>query len=411
MIRILVILVAILTILDAKPKQFLEDTLILYAFDATVRNEPYKASSYFYEAFKQTNKKEYLYQSLQILEPQINPAEFIKQSNEAMKLYSSDDVVYRFHIIALLKQNNLAEASKKAQILSDKSKKEADYLLLADIKTKEQDVDGIVRALENGYNTNYNPEILERLVMLKYLHKNEKQDSIELLKSHIKVHGNSKSLGYRLGLMLADSKELDKSAQMFLQTYREFDDLSSANELIKIYVVNKDYSSLIKLLESDGLNDNLLLDLYIKLKDYNKASLLAKKLYESDSNPLFLAQSAIFLYEGAENKNDKAIIDSVLMSLIKANEMIDEPLYQNYLGYLMIDHDVDIKNGMEYVKKALLKEPKSPYYIDSLAWGHYKLGECDEALRLILEVKDMIGDSEQEVNDHLKAINKCKRKN
>jgi hypothetical protein len=45
-----------------------------------------------------------------------------------------------------------------------------------------------------------------------------------------------------------------------------------------------------------------------------------------------------------------------------------------------------------------------------LAWGHYKLGECVDALRLIKQVESMIGTSEDEVRDHLKAIEKCKTK-
>jgi len=82
----------------------------------------------------------------------------------------------------------------------------------------------------------------------------------------------------------------------------------------------------------------------------------------------------------------------------------------NYLGYLMIDHDINVTEGIEYVKRALDKEPNSPFYIDSLAWGHYKLGECVDALRLIKQVESMIGTSEDEVRDHLKAIEKCKTK-
>jgi len=65
---------------------------------------------------------------------------------------------------------------------------------------------------------------------------------------------------------------------------------------------------------------------------------------------------------------------------------------------------------MGYVRRALDKQPDSPFYIDSLAWGHYKQNECVEALRLIKQVESMIGSDEDEVRDHLKAIEKCKTK-
>ena len=76
----------------------------------------------------------------------------------------------------------------------------------------------------------------------------------------------------------------------------------------------------------------------------------------------------------------------------------------------MIDHNLNITEGMGYVERALKKQPESPFYIDSLAWGHYKKGECAEALRLIRQVESMIGTDEDEVKEHLKAIEKCKTK-
>ena len=38
------------------------------------------------------------------------------------------------------------------------------------------------------------------------------------------------------------------------------------------------------------------------------------------------------------------------------------------------------------------------------------MNECTEALRLIRQVESMVGTDEQEVIDHLKAIEKCKTK-
>ena len=94
----------------------------------------------------------------------------------------------------------------------------------------------------------------------------------------------------------------------------------------------------------------------------------------------------------------------------QANAQVEDPVYLNYLGYLMIDHDLGIKEGMQYVQKALDKQPESPFYIDSLAWGKYKLGECAEASRLIKKVEELIGTDEQEVREHIKAIQQCKTK-
>ena len=164
------------------------------------------------------------------------------------------------------------------------------------------------------------------------------------------------------------------------------------------------------LLEKSKINDPLLLDLYVRVKAFEKASLLAQKLYEKEDNPLYLAQSSVFKYEGASDRNNRVLIDSVVEGLKKANQELKDPLSLNYVGYLMIDHDLNVTEGMGYVRQALEKQPDSPFYIDSLAWGHYKQGECAEALRLIKQVESMIGTDEQEVKDHLNAIEKCKTK-
>ena len=44
---------------------------------------------------------------------------------------------------------------------------------------------------------------------------------------------------------------------------------------------------------------------------------------------------------------------------------------------------MDIKKGIKLVKEALLKEPNSPFYLDSLAWGYYKIGKCKEAKKIM----------------------------
>ena len=47
-----------------------------------------------------------------------------------------------------------------------------------------------------------------------------------------------------------------------------------------------------------------------------------------------------------------------------------------YLKLHLIDHDIDIKRGIKYVKEALKIEQVSSFYKDSLAWGYFKLRQC-----------------------------------
>ncbi len=402
-----------LTAVYAKPApgpNVFEDTFSLYALDAQVHQKYHLASGFFTELYKETSNKEYLYQSLRMLEQANDLKALAKETDKALKETPEDVILKRFSVIVLLKEGNFAQASQKALLMSQNSQKAADHLLYAESRLKLSDYEGAVGALKKAYALDYDETTAERIALIEYAHLGKKNEAIKFLKEHIGAHGNSIVIGRRLASLYADSGALSDAASLYEQTYEGFGDPVLAGEAAKIYLYQQDFVKLTALLEKSHINEPLLLDLYVKEKQFNKASELALKVYEQEDNPLYLAQSAVYKYEGSANRNDPALISDVVEKLKKALEDIDEPLFLNYLGYLMIDHDVNVSEGMGYVRRALEKEPESPFYIDSLAWGHYKQNDCAEALRLIKQVESMIGSDEQEVKDHLKAIEQCKIK-
>jgi tetratricopeptide (TPR) repeat protein len=88
-------------------------------------------------------------------------------------------------------------------------------------------------------------------------------------------------------------------------------------------------------------------------------------------------------------------------------DSIDNNLYTNYLGYILIDHEIDVQKGISYIKRVLQTQPNSAFYVDSLAWGYYKLGECKKAQKLMQKVAELGEGSEPEVLKHKKAIDAC----
>jgi tetratricopeptide (TPR) repeat protein len=184
----------------------------------------------------------------------------------------------------------------------------------------------------------------------------------------------------------------------------------TAQQIIKIYEYQQDYPKLMLFLERCGCNNELLLRLYIESGMYDKASVVAKKLYEKTYNPEYLAQSAIYNYENLRKHITKKELHTIINELTQAVNMDPKPLYLNYLGYLLIEHNIHIKKGIAYVRQALKKEPDSAYYIDSLALGYYKLHECKRAYRLIKRVVHDIGLTNREVREHYNMILKCVRK-
>lgn len=57
----------------------------------------------------------------------------------------------------------------------------------------------------------------------------------------------------------------------------------------------------------------------------------------------------------------------------------------NYLGYSLIDRNMELDKAIDMVKKALSYDPDNPAYLDSLAWGYYRKGDYKEALAAILK--------------------------
>jgi tetratricopeptide (TPR) repeat protein len=145
-------------------------------------------------------------------------------------------------------------------------------------------------------------------------------------------------------------------------------------------------------------------------KDYANALIVAEKLYDKEKTPRWLAESAMALYEKSRDKDDRDMLNIVVNKFEKAlQEGIKDSVYLNYYGYTLIDKDIDVKRGVEIVKDALKAQPNNSYYLDSLAWGYYKLHMCKEAYREMKRVVDMEGLDEEDIAQHWTAIQNCNK--
>ncbi|MFO7821037.1 MAG: tetratricopeptide repeat protein [Lentisphaeria bacterium] len=81
------------------------------------------------------------------------------------------------------------------------------------------------------------------------------------------------------------------------------------------------------------------------------------------------------LYEETGN------IDKAVATARKAlDQAPDNPVVTNFLGYVMADHNRNLKEAEMLIKQALEKDPNSGAYLDSLAWVYYRQGRFKEAL-------------------------------
>ncbi|MFP3920757.1 MAG: tetratricopeptide repeat protein [Dichotomicrobium sp.] len=72
----------------------------------------------------------------------------------------------------------------------------------------------------------------------------------------------------------------------------------------------------------------------------------------------------------------------------------------NYLGYSWVDQDMHLDEAMDLIREAVRSEPNNGYYVDSLGWAHYKLGNYDRAVEH-LEKAVELRPEDPVLNDHL----------
>ena len=400
------------TTINSSKKTFdKEDFIILLALRAEQLNEYKASSSMFATLYEKSGKKEYLYRSIQNNLVANEDTKVISRVDEITKGSFTDYKLIRFKILALSRLGRLEEAKTTAIMLVELSDESGDYLIVSNIYITLGKYDTSLKYLESAYAKDFNEKILDSMALVLYVNLERKKDAIAQLESHILIHGCSTMICTRLISFYSEQNNIDGLLNIYLKMYDRNKDEKVASQIVQIYGYKKDYVKLIDFLENNDIDNKLLLQLYIQSKEYKKAFFLADKLYDKTAEINYLGQSAIFEYEGSENKDDPVMHENVLSKLRKVIKEDSNPLYLNYMGYLLIDHEIDVKGGIKYIKTALGYKPGSEYYLDSLAWGYYKLGECARALKIMKKIMKIEGaSSESEVIEHYKKIKKCKVK-
>jgi len=384
-----------------------EDTYILFALRAEQVHDNKTAGKLFFKLYEKSKKKEYLYRALQ---NQLIAKEYdsvIKKVNALSDGSFSDPKLIRLKIIALFAKNNLEKAKTLALALAHHTQSPDDYIIVSDILIKQGENNLALKYLEGAYVKEYNEKILDKMAIILYVNLNRKKDAIAHLESHTRIHGCSELICKRLLGIYSRENDLNGLLSVYKRLYRLKKDDKIAKKIIQIYAYKRDYIKLMNFLEQYHVDDSLLLELYTTAKDYTKASQLAERLYKQTGSLKYLGESAIYEYEAHKEKLSKKTLDDVVAKLTQVVQGTKEILYMNYLGYILIDHEIDVQKGMAYIREVLKSQPNSAYYLDSLAWGYYKEGECKEANLLMQKIKKLKGGDDPEVLKHAQEIEAC----
>ena len=77
-----------------------------------------------------------------------------------------------------------------------------------------------------------------------------------------------------------------------------------------------------------------------------------------------------------------------------------QPQVLNYLGYSMVEMQINLDEALEMIEQAVSASPDSGYIVDSLGWVLYRLGRYDEAVEHMERAVELMP-VDPVVNDHL----------
>jgi len=392
-----------------------ENELILHALEYMKQGNRQKASILFLNLFNKTLNDEYLFEYSRLAFSIKNYQDIItivEANKEHIK--KNEDKVSKIYILSLMQTKQVDKAKVVLDDLLKRYDTDSNKELLANIYLLKKDYEKAKDVFEEVYESTLTSNTLLNLVDVMYTYLNEKEDAINYLESHLKVYGCDNLVCSKLLGFYQEQKDINGVISVLKRTYISFkeDDknkytVDKVYKLLMYYLEKKDINEAIAFLEETKANDEKLLSLYQNARMSNKAYELVQKLYKRTGNLDYLAQVAMLEFEVAKDR------EKVLKSVIKKFEdvlaVLDNHIYQNYLGYILIDYDIDVKKGLKLVEKALEKAPNNLAYIDSLAWGQYKLKDCKNAKINMQKVVDSAGLNDDEIRTHWEKIKECSK--
>jgi predicted Zn-dependent protease len=82
----------------------------------------------------------------------------------------------------------------------------------------------------------------------------------------------------------------------------------------------------------------------------------------------------------------------------------NNPTYNNDLGYIWADHDMNLEESEKLIRKALVIDKKNAAYLDSLGWVLFKQKKYQEAKKFLLESVSHEEGRHTEIYDHLAEV-------
>ncbi|STQ86690.1 ATP-dependent nuclease [Helicobacter muridarum] len=302
------------------------------------------------------------------------------------------------------------------------------HYILSNIYIQERQLDKALEHLLVIYNDSMNAssklknDVLYQIIAI-YIDKQDIQNALKYLSDSIVNNESNENLENFIGLYIK-LNEFDTLKDSLIKRFENFQNIQNATLFVRLLMQQEKYEeSIVFLQENESVLGHeareLLMQVYSAANRFQEAFEVARSLYEDTKINNFLRLSAVYQYE-ALGSRDKEALMPVIESLKKAIEhrnkdLVDsnskpskeDAFFYNFLGYLLIDYDIDLESGIHYVSLALSIEPDSVEYLDSLAWGFYKIKDCKRAQETFDLITDTQIDSSEELQKHREFISQC----
>ncbi len=393
-----------------KVLNFKEDELIVKG----LLYDEYRAYENSYEVYKKlfdvTEEEVYLFkEATSSLLGKHKIMESISRLKAWDKIHPDTLEVRRLLIPLYLTARQVKNAQKEAEYLVEQSNELIDLDLASNSFLYAGEFKRALDLLSKIYETVPTEDVLLKMTEIMDEFTEERKKAIQLLEMHRRINISSKDIYIKLLILYQKEKDIDGVLEIYKALYEQERSEYYMIKVIDAYVYKRDMDGAISFLEKYQNNTVLLYELYKIKKYFSKALILVDMLYAEDKDSKWIAEKGILTFENAKDKNNQKMIQEVLSYFEKAMALgNDDSLYLNYYGYTLIDKEVDVKKGMKIIQDALVQQPNNTYYLDSLAWGYYKRGECSKAYESMKRVVDEEGLKEPEIIEHWNAIKQCK---
>ena len=357
--------------------------------------------------FKETNQKTYLKEAIKLAFAAKNE-NLDSLMSEGEKSLKDDSDFIRIKVANFVNLSKLNEAKNLMQELVTKEPNAQNLLMLGTICMMQNETTTALKYFEEAYLLKPEEENLLRIVDILINRMDNINDATKYLEKFREEQGCTVKTCELLAEIYSQQRNFPKVIELFEEIFELSHDTSYLDKIVQYFIYDKNFKAAIEILKKYGYNDATLMDLYAATGNFGDAYVLAVKIYNDSRDLNFLAKAAIYEYEMNKENLDEKKIAEILDKFEASVPKLENDVFFNYYGYLLIDHDIDPRKGVEMVQKALNISPDSPYYEDSLAWGYFKLGECKKAKGIMLHaMKDVDFKASKEAKEHLHLIERC----